>query len=251
MNNIFINALRENIRNRTVYIMAILSVVLFAVILLGGGLSINGKKITSYKELIPVSLQLVNFMGCVIGIFVSMNTIPREYERKTTHLIMIRGINREKINLSLGLSNIAMSILGVVLLSVSTYVFTIISGNYSALLKITGAIFIIAINVSIISCLTSVFSMIIPASFSGFLAIIFYLAGICYSQLQLLCQVTHGIIKVFVKAILIFIPNLYSVTSQASELVNYGKADLNIVFTSILYLFVGLCIFLIRIKRDV
>lgn len=251
MNSLILNSLRENVRNKTFYVVILVSTILFSIILLGGGLYVNGRKLTTYKELIPVSLQLINFMGCIIAIFMSMNTIPKEYERKTTHLILIRGIKREKLNLSLALSNMASAMFGTLILSIATYVLVFMSKNYSDVLKVTGAVMLIMINVLIIAAFTSVLSMFVPSILTGFLGICIYGLGIFHNQLELFAELSKGAVKVIINLCLYFIPDFYSITSEASKLINYGTVNLHVILKGILYLYIILCLFLIPSRREV
>jgi len=85
---ITINALKERIRRKELYIIIIIGIVLL--LLLGSGnasMSINGVAITDFSNVFIILHITVNAVTCLLAMIISLKTIPNEYSRKTSHLI--------------------------------------------------------------------------------------------------------------------------------------------------------------------
>ena len=95
MMGIMKNALRERIRRKDIYVVMVIG--LFIVLLCMSGtvtLSIDGVPVTEIRMLLPFVLNVASVIGGAMAVALSLRTIPNEYERKTSHLVWMRGISQ-------------------------------------------------------------------------------------------------------------------------------------------------------------
>lgn len=94
---IVLNVVKEKIRKKMLYITTVLGILVVMIFSSDmGSLTIGGKNIKDYYVLIPILINVVNFLSGAIALAMSITTIPNEYERRTSHLIWSRGISQKK-----------------------------------------------------------------------------------------------------------------------------------------------------------
>ena len=84
MRVIIVNALKERMRRKELYIIAAIGALL---ILLCSSdttsLTIDGEPVTGFENMFMVLHVLVNAIGAILAVFLSIRTIPNEYERRS------------------------------------------------------------------------------------------------------------------------------------------------------------------------
>ena len=89
------NALRERIRRKDIYVVMVIGLLIVLLCMSGTvTLSIDGIPITETRLLLPFVLNAAFVIGGGMAVALSLSTIPKEYERKTSHLVWIRGISQ-------------------------------------------------------------------------------------------------------------------------------------------------------------
>ncbi|NMA35054.1 MAG: hypothetical protein GX940_10995, partial [Clostridiaceae bacterium] len=100
------NTFRERIRGKTFHIVSVIGIVIMLIITTSeGSLTINGMTVTGFEQMVPVALSITGFVSSLLAVMVSLRTIPDEFERKTTHLVLIRGIKPWQYMFSLTIGN--------------------------------------------------------------------------------------------------------------------------------------------------
>ena len=94
MKVIMINALKERIRRKELYVVMVIGI--FMILFCGSNstsITINGEPLTGFRNMFMVMHVLIHVVGCILAVILSINTIPREYERHNSHLVWVRGIS--------------------------------------------------------------------------------------------------------------------------------------------------------------
>lgn len=252
MRAILLNSLKEKIRNKSLYIISAISVLMITFLLLCGNFSVNNKPITTFDGLIDIAITLAGFFSSILAIMLSIQTIPNEFERKTTHLVLIRGIKKYEYMLSLTMSNIIISLLGLCIIYIGIIIFATVNGKLDMIFNLFLGICILGINIVLISIIISFFSMTMPLFLNGILGIVLYLLGSFHKLLYVLLQNMGGVFSTITKKILFIIPNLYSVQREAGKAIYDNSIDFSPILLQILfiYLFIGM-IMLLSSRKEV
>lgn len=183
-----------------------------------GTITVNGVPLTAYQNIIPVIMIVTNVLGGALAIALSLKTIPNEYERKTSHLIWMRGISQTKYHGSLAAANVLISITAVAMMYMGTVLYTLLQGKIEGAFRCIPAFFITAISVTIVSLLASALSIKLPSLVAGSLTAVVYVFGILHGILDTYRGMIEGFTSSVLKAVLLVIPDLNSLQNQAANL---------------------------------
>ena len=165
---IVLNVVKEKIRKKMLYITTVLGILVVMIFSSDmGSLTIGGKNIKDYYVLIPILINVVNFLSGAIALAMSITTIPNEYERRTSHLIWSRGISQSKYHIDLAIGNVIVSWISGIILYITLGLFAIINGYNNMLGLIFAAMMFMFIYTAIICTLTSALSIKLPTVITG------------------------------------------------------------------------------------
>ena len=136
MMGIMKNALRERIRRKDIYVVMVIG--LFIVLLCMSGtvtLSIDGVPVTEIRMLLPFVLNVASVIGGAMAVALSLRTIPNEYERKTSHLVWMRGISQWNYHGQLALANVISSVAALLVLYAGVVIFALAKGEAEVVLR--------------------------------------------------------------------------------------------------------------------
>lgn len=241
--------IREKLGRKDIYIVSIICMLFVALFSMSNmNFSINGEPVTAYKNLMPILLIIVWGFGAALSIALSINTIPKEYERGTSHLIWVRHVPQWKYHGSLVLSNILSSFTALLFMFVAFSVFVFLKGDSLSILRIVGAFFVLALCTAIISTLTSVLSIKLPGMVSGFIALTVLLIGTFNPLLSTLANTLGGFPSQVLRFLLKLFPNFYDIQQQAANILLGKTVDVHALIggTITLYIIVQ---FLFILKR--
>lgn len=245
------NALRERIRRKELYIVVALALLVLAMCGSGAAtLSIDGKPVTDFENMFGVMHVISNFTGCLLAVVLSLKTIPNEYDRRTSHLVWIRGISQSSYHLALAAANVVSSLFaaGVLYLGIAVYALT--KGKAGCLPGMLPAFLIISVNLSLVSLLVSMLSIVLPSFAVGFLGIAVVLIGAFHGILDIYRNVIGGFSGMAVKAILWIAPDLNQIQAQAQNLILGKEINLHIILTGLLAVYVvSMGFFLLKRKE--
>lgn len=239
----------EKIRNKTLYIICFLGIVIPTFLLLNGNITWDGERIDDFETLAPIAIVIVNFFACLFAILLSVNTIPTELERKTGDLILVRGIKFWQYIFSLTISNIFISLSSLLLLSIPLIILAFVKGSTNNLPGIIGCIVIIFFNIATLSAVTSFMSKYISSTITGFLGIIIYFLGIFHDTINTAIKVFDNIGCKVLQYILKLIPDIIQVQKQAGNILAGKDIDIHPLIAQMLYLYALLAIIIISSKR--
>ena len=200
---IIINVAREKIRRKMLYITTILGIIVVMVFSTDmGSLTIDGRLLNDYYVLIPILINVVNFLAGAIALAMSVSTIPNEYERRTSHLIWSRGISQSRYHMNLALGNALISWLSGIILYITLGVFAVVDG-YSDMLGYIGlAALIMLIYTAIICMLTTALSIKLPPIVTGIIMIVVFVGGAFRNILILISATATGMGGTIIKRII-------------------------------------------------
>lgn len=251
MITLIFNTFKEKVRSKTLYITGIIGIVLMILITTGDGLSINGQKILSFQQRVPVAMTLINLIGCLLAVMISMHTIPNEFERKTTHLILVRGIKPWQYMFSMTVGNVVTSMICIVTLYGSLILFCLILGKGSFLILTMGSILILSLNVILLSCIVSVLSIKVPVFINGVVCILIYFLGVFHDMLSVAAGVMRGTFGMLARFIVNIIPDFAAVQKEASNLLLSIPVDIYPILIQLLYIYIVLSFSFILFRKEV
>ena len=246
---IAVTAIKEKIRKKVLYIVSIIGILILVIFGTGtGSISMNGTEITDYKLLAPILLMIAHAISCVMAVVLSLDTIPNEYERKTSHLILIREISQTKYHGELAVANIMTSLLSELILFIAFMCFMLSKHHGNDIGRLFVAFFICSVSVILVCVMTSWFSIFLPKMIAGALSVIIMLAGIFYSMLELLNSIVGGFGGRLLKAVLYIVPDLHGIQKQAGSFLTSGTIDIHLLLKGLLWIYI-LAVFLCLFKR--
>lgn len=246
------NTFREKIRGKTFYIVSFIGIVIMLMITTGNdNLTINGRKITGFEQMVPVALSLTGFISSLLAVMVSLRTIPDEFERKTTHLVLIRGIKPWQYMFSLTVGNILASLFCMLSLYVSLLVFCAAHGKFGLILPTFFCIVVMGINTAFLSAAVSVISIKAPVYITGIIGLIIYVAGILHGVLDTLAGTAGGVGAALARIVLFFIPDFSAVQQQASNILMDVPVDPGPVLCSLMLLYLVLSSTFVIFRKEV
>lgn len=249
--SIAVTALREKIRRKELYIVSIIGVLILLVFGTGtGSLSINGVAITDYKMLAPILVIVVNAVGCLLTLIMSLSTIPNEYERHTSHLVWIRGISQSRYHGELALANVFAGLISEGILFIAMLVFIITQGKADEAWRLIPAYLLVGINITIMALLTSVLTVVLPKFVAGSIAALVTFCGIFHGLLSTLKDMLGGFGGQLIKYILKVIPNLHNIQTQAGNVFGKANVDAHSIWTGLLIIYILVVCIMVAKKKE-
>ena len=248
---ITLNVVREKIRKKMLYITTILGIIVVTIFSSDmGSLTIGGKSINDYYVLIPILINVVNFLAGAIALAMSITTVPNEYERRTSHLVWSRGISQSKYHMYLAAGNVIVSWISGLILYVTLGIFAIVNGYANILGMIALSTLFMFVYTAIICMLTTALSIKLPAVVTGVIMIALFVGGAFRSILTLLAAAFTGVGGKVLKRVISLIPNLAGISKQAGNLIQGKPVNANVIIIGLLIIWIaGLGILFFRRKE--
>ena len=248
---IMFTALKEKVRQKVFYISAIIGIFILMLFSTGGAtVSIGGVAVTDYRMLTPILLTLINALSCALAVIIGLGTIPNEYERRTSHLIWIRGVSQAEYHGYLTAANILSAMLSELILYAAVLIY-LLTKNYSAdLWRILPAYFISSLCVCIVSLLTGWLSVLLPRYAAGTVSAFVMIAGILYPVLDLAKNILGGFSGKMLGILLYIIPDLNGMQSQAGNFLTGADVDIHILLIGLFFAYIFLVLLLLTKKKE-
>lgn len=239
MRVIMINALRERIRRKELYVVMIVGT--FMILFCGSNstsITINGEPLAGFGNMFMVMHVLIHVVGCILAVILSINTIPREYERHNSHLVWVRGISQTVYHGGLAAANLAASAIAVGILYLVLAGYAAVKGYSFYIPQMILAYLIVAVSVSLVSLWASVLSICLSSFLTGVLAAGFAVVGILHGFLELFRSMVGGGSGLCISILLRVIPDLNGLQKQAYHLIMGEYVDAHLLWTALLSLWV-------------
>jgi len=245
-------ALKEKIRRKELYIVTAIGALILLLFGTGpGSISINGEAVTDYNMLAPVLLIIINAISCILAVIMSLGTIPKEYERNTSHLVWIRKIPQYRYHGELALANIISGLISAAILFVPMFIFMVSNGRAGEILQLFAAYLIVGINITIVCVMTSVLSVVIPDVVAGAIAAAVTLIGIFSSLLTILADMLEGVGKVVLEYALKIVPDLHGIQHEAANALCGTEVDTQVVLTGLFSICICAIFFFVFKRKEI
>lgn len=246
---ITINAIKEKIRRKELYIVTVIGILILLLFGTGSGtITIGGRPITDYESLAPILIIIINAICGALAIALSIRTIPNEYERKTSHLIWIRGVSQTRFHGELALANGISSLIAEAILYMGFILFMFSKGKGEEVWRVIPAFVIMAVSILIVSLFTSVLSIVLPGMVTGVIVSICYLAGIFHGILELVSNMISGVGSALLRGVLFAVPDLNALQAQAGNVIRGNSIESHVIWKGLLVIYI-ISIFFSVFKR--
>lgn len=219
---IAVNCFRENVRTRSMYILAVVGF-LAVVTALGSGTRVStdggGNLLDTPQGAAQVGVAVVGFFSALAAVMVCMNSIAREFERRTIHLVLVRPVWRWRYALEMLIGNLLTSWAFLALMLLALWL-----GLRGRGIAVTGAGFAgaalsLAVSVASLSAVTTLFGSRMAGPAAGFLGITAYAIGVLKDQLGLLAEAHEGLERALMKGVLAIAPPVADLSRAAVDMV--------------------------------
>jgi ABC-type transport system involved in multi-copper enzyme maturation permease subunit len=201
------NTFRESVRDRVLY-----NLIVFALLMIGSSLLIGELAIGQLAKVIAdIGLSAMRFFGMLIAIFIGIQLVYKEIERRTVYSLLSKPLHRSELVIGkfLGLGttlavNSAVMLVGVVLSIVA------VQGGYADQIEAAiPASYMIFLELLVTTALALMFSTISSPVISALMTFLVYLAGNFSANLKQLAETTDvTVLKPVLHALYYVLPNL-------------------------------------------
>jgi Cu-processing system permease protein len=216
---ISIITLKEGIRNRAIY-----GISLFALMLLGLSLFVASMSTRDVgKVAVDMALSIISFSGLLVVLFVGINLMAKDLDKKTIYMVLSKPISRSEYILGkfLGIIMILFLTTSFITFLASGFLF-FLNMNYAAYfprfswLLFFLSVFFIMISLVLLTAISFLFSSVSSSSFTTlFLTIISYLIGQSLGDIKALIDAGNiagepvpQVTRIVVQAVYYLFPNL-------------------------------------------
>ena len=235
------NTFREAVRDRVLY-----NLVLFVLLLTASAIFLG--ELTAGQEartIVNLGLSAMLLFGAFISIFVGVSLVSKEIERRTVYSIFSKPIGRGTFIIGKYLGLCLTLLVNVVIMGAGVSLALIYVGGKGLALSIWGAIFLIFLELTILTAVAVLFSSFSSPTLSALLTFFVFIIGHFSSSLRDFSQsLGSNFTKLFFETIYYLLPNL----SHYSFIVNSAHGDIpsaSMIGGSVLYAIIYVIILLI------
>jgi len=169
---IMINTFREAIRDRILY-----NLLLFALLIIGGSILLGTLTIGEQQKIIKdMGLASISIFGTLIAVFVGIGLVYKEIERKTIYNIIAKPVHRYQFLIGKYLGLI-LTLLVNVLIMTGVFLSIVYFMDGSVKLKLIEAIFLIFMELMIVTAIALLFSTFTTPTLSAIFTLAIYVIG--------------------------------------------------------------------------
>jgi ABC-type transport system involved in multi-copper enzyme maturation permease subunit len=219
MKRIFIiarNTFREAVRDRVLY-----NLVLFVLLITGSAIFLG--ELTAGQEartIVNLGLGAILVFGAFISIFVGVSLVSKEIERRTVFAIFSKPIGRAEFIVGKYLGLCLTLLVNVFIMGVGVSFALLYVGAGNLVLTIWGAIFLIFLELTIVTAVAILFSSFSSPALSALLTFFVFIIGNFSSSLRDFAEsIGSNATKLFFNFLYYVLPNLsfYSFRTNASH----------------------------------
>ena len=199
------NAFREAIRDRILY-----NLVVFVLLLIGAAIMLGD--LTDGQEArttINIGLSAMLVFGTFIAIFVGVGLVSKEIEKRTVFAIFAKPIQRSEFIIGKYLGLCLTLLVNILIMGVGVSLALVYVGGASFATKIWWAIFLIFLELSILTAVAILFSSFSSPALSALLTFFIFLIGHFSTSLRDFAQTVGApAAKILFTFLYYFLPNL-------------------------------------------
>ena len=210
------NTFREAVRDRVLY-----NLVLFVLLITAAAIFLS--ELTAGQEartIVNLGLSAMLLFGAVISIFVGVSLVSKEIEKRTIYAIFSKPIGRGEFIVGKYLGLCLTLLVNVLIMGVGVSLALLYVGGGALAFSIWGAIFLIFLELSILTAVAILFSSFSSPALSALLAFFVFIIGHFSASLRDFAdRLGSPAAKMFFGAIYYLLPNLsfYEFTTNAAN----------------------------------
>ncbi len=223
-----LNVVRETLRSRGLYALTAVGLLLMCVVLISSRSSVRDAAgndlLADPAGAMRVGFAMAGFVGAVVTVVLSMNTLPREFERGTAELLLVRPLPRWQIGAGFLLGNVLSGWLFLLVLAVPLFPALVVRGGSDLVPALFLAVTGLLLNAAAVAAVTTVCSVWLPAPAAGFLGLLAYGLGAFGPELSALVSLADGWWPPLARAGLALLPPTGAVAASVLRLFAPGGA---------------------------
>ena len=235
------NTFREAVRDRVLY-----NLVLFVLLLTASAIFLG--ELTAGQEartIVNLGLSAMLLFGAFISIFVGVSLVSKEIEKRTVYAIFAKPIGRAEFIVGKYLGLCLTLLVNVLVMGVGVSLALLYVGGKSLAFSVWGAIFLIFLELTILTAFAVLFSSFSSPALSALLTFFVFVIGHFSASLNDLAgSLGSALAKFFFGLIYYILPNL-SVFSFIANASHGDVPPLSIIFGGIAYAVVYVSILLV------
>jgi ABC-type transport system involved in multi-copper enzyme maturation permease subunit len=197
------------------------NLVLFVLLITAGAIFLS--ELTAGQEvrtIVNLGLSAIRLFGAFISIFVGVSLVSKEIEKRTVYAIFSKPIGRGEFIVGKYLGLCLTLLVNVLIMGIGVSLALLYVGGGSLVFSIWGAIFLIYLELAILTAVAILFSSFSSPSLSALLAFFVFIIGHFSSSLRDFAErLGSSAAQLFFGSIYYLLPNLsfYEFTTQAAN----------------------------------
>ncbi len=210
------NTFREAVRDRVLYNLVIFVLLIIACAILLGDLTDGNEA----RTIVNIGLNAILVFGAFIAIFVGVSLVSKEIEKRTVFAIFAKPVRRSEFVLGKYLGLCLTLLVNVVVMGVGVSLALIYVKGGSLIYSIWGSIFLIVLELAILTAVAILFSSFSTPALSALLTFFVFIIGHMSASLRdLAAGLGSKFAVIFFDVIYYLLPNLahYSFRTEAAN----------------------------------
>ncbi|CAN5713671.1 ABC transporter permease subunit [soil metagenome] len=232
------NTFREAVRDRVLYNLVVFVLLITVSAIFLGELTAGQEA----RTIVNLGLSAMLLFGAFISIFVGVSLVSKEIERRTLYAVLSKPVGRGEFIVGKYLGLCLTLLVNIFIMGVGVSLALLYVGGGSLALSIWGAIFLIFLELAILTAVAIVFSSFSSPALSALLTFLVFIIGNFSASLREFAENLGSTgAKIFFNFLYYFFPNL----SHYSFITNAAHGDvptLNIFGSAFLYALVYISI---------
>jgi len=202
------NTFREAVRDRVLYNLILFVLLLVGSAVLFGQISMEIERIV----VINLSLTSISIFGVVIAIFIGIQLVSKEIDKKTLYTVLARPVRRWEFIIGKFLGLVETLTVNTFFMALGFYaaLFYVSNGLHKSDLNILLAIYFIVLQFVIITSLALLFSSFSTPIFSAIFAFALFVIGTFADDLKNFAALTEGATHWLITVVGYLLPNFGS-----------------------------------------
>lgn len=234
------NTFREAVRDRVLY-----NLVLFVLLITASAIFLG--ELTAGQEartIVNLGLSAMLIFGAFISIFVGVSLVSKEIERRTIYAIFSKPIGRSEFIVGKYLGLCLTLLVNVLIMGIGVSLALLAVGGGQLAFTIWGAIFLIYLELTILTAVAILFSSFSSPALSALLTFFIFVIGhFSQSLREFAANLGSTFTKFFFDALYYILPNL-SFFSFAANAAHGDKPPIGMIGGAILYAFAYILVLL-------
>lgn len=208
------NTFREAVRDKVLYNLILFALLLVGAAVLFGQISMDIERIV----VINLSLTSITIFGLVIAIFIGIQLVSKEIEKKTLYTVLARPVRRWEFILGKFLGLIETLAVNTLFMALGFYaaLFYVSHGLHKADLNVLLAIYFIVLQFVIVTALALLFSSFSTPIFSAIFAFALFIIGTFADDLKNFAKLSEGMTRWVVAGAAYLLPNFGSLNVMSA-----------------------------------